>query len=245
MESDTPVFLSAEWRKLLMANYIIAPELLSLFVPPGTELDYWKGNCYVSLVGFMFLNTKLKGISIPYHQHFEEINLRFYVRRKVAGDWRRGVVFIKEIVPKPAISWVANTIYKENYVTRLMKHQWFEATQAHSTSYAWKPFWGNKWNEISATHSAETLPVPPGSEAEFITEHYWGYAKKYKKGSVEYEVRHPRWSIHTVSEFHIKGSMIDEYGPIFSKVLAEKPASVFLADGSPIEVMKGGLICVE
>ena len=101
-------FLNAEWRKLAIANYVIDPRVLEKYVPPGTELDLWQDKCYVSLIGFMFLNTRLLGFKIPFHSNFEEVNLRFYVRRFENNAWKRGVVFIKEIVPKPALTFVAN-----------------------------------------------------------------------------------------------------------------------------------------
>src|ERR1044072_8762987 len=111
----TKSFLSAEWRNLAIANYAVGPGILEKSLPAKTELDYWQNTCYISLVGFMFLETKLKGFKIPFHVNFEEINLRFYVKYKDENQvWKRGVVFIKEIVPKPALAFIANTIYKEN-----------------------------------------------------------------------------------------------------------------------------------
>ncbi len=237
------IFLSAEWRKLLMANYVVPPAYLDLYVPPGTELDYWEGKCYVSLVGFMFVDTAVKGLRVPLHTDFEEINLRFYVRRKDGKNWRRGVVFIKEIVPKPAIAWVANTFYGEHYTTRLMQHGWEHNSVPNRTSYAWKPFFGGNWCKMTAEHRADARPIAAGSEAEFITEHYWGYAKhKRRKRTVEYEVRHPRWDVYEVNKFKLEGSTIDEYGPIFSKILAGEPSSVFLAEGSAVEIMGGKML---
>src|SRR5450432_2463378 len=102
------VFLKAEWNNLIMASYTIEPALLKPYLPRYTELDFYNGNTYVSLVGFMFNNTRIPGMKIPFHVNFEEVNLRFYVRYKDNGEWKRGVVFIKEIVPKLAISYVAN-----------------------------------------------------------------------------------------------------------------------------------------
>ena len=75
-------FLTAEWRYLVMLNYQIEPDLLRPFLPQGTELDSWQGQTFVSIVGFNFLNTRLLGLPIPGHINFEELNLRFYVRRK-------------------------------------------------------------------------------------------------------------------------------------------------------------------
>ena len=117
-------FLNAEWRKLVLVNYCIEASVLKKHVPFGTELDIREGKCYVSLVGFMFVNTKLLGVKVPFHINFEEVNLRFYVKRKAHNEWRRGVVFIKEIVPKPMLTFVANTVYKEHYETLPMKHSW-------------------------------------------------------------------------------------------------------------------------
>ena len=85
-------FLKAEWRKLILANYKVEPELLKPYLPYGTELDLWQDSCYLSLVGFMFVNTKIKGVKIPFHVNFEEVNLRFYVKRYDNGEWKRGVV---------------------------------------------------------------------------------------------------------------------------------------------------------
>ena len=126
LKNKNKSFLKAKWRKLVMVNYEVNPEILEKYVPNGTELDFFEGKCYVSLVGFMFLNTRLLGVKIPFHSNFEEVNLRFYVKREVEGEVKRGVVFIKEIVPKPAITFVANTIYKEKYETLSMKHSWKE-----------------------------------------------------------------------------------------------------------------------
>ena len=131
-------FLKAEWRKLIMINYEVSPEILQKYVPKGTELDFFEGKCYVSVVGFMFLNTKLLGMKIPFHSNFEEVNLRFYVKREVDGEIKRGVVFVKEIVPKPALTFVANTVYKENYETLPMKHSWNILEDSLTVDYQWK-----------------------------------------------------------------------------------------------------------
>ena len=117
------VFFTAQWRKLIMANYLVDPAILKKYIPAKTELDQWNGNYYVSLVGFMFQNTKVLGIHFPFHKNFDEFNLRFYVRYKEEGVWKRGVTFIKEIVPKNIVTFVANTLYRENYITLPIKHK--------------------------------------------------------------------------------------------------------------------------
>lgn len=183
-------FLKAEWRKLAIANYEIDSSLLTDYLPYGTELDLWNGKCYVSLVGFMFLNTKLLNFKIPYHVNFEEVNLRFYVKRMEHNVWKRGVVFIKEIVPKPALTFVANTVYKENYETLPMKHLWGETEGERQVEYSWRK--NSKWQTFSVRARKQAAEIKPRSETEFITEHYWGYAKVSNTRTNEYEVTHPR-----------------------------------------------------
>jgi uncharacterized protein YqjF (DUF2071 family) len=86
-------FLTAEWRDLAMLNYEIDAAVLRPFVPAGTELDAWGGRTFVSVVGFRFLGTRVRGVPVPGHRDFEELNLRFYVRRVADDGPRRGVVF--------------------------------------------------------------------------------------------------------------------------------------------------------
>ncbi len=227
-------FLNAEWRKLAIANYEVDPSVLERHVPYGTELDLWNGTCYVSLVGFMFLNTKLLGFKIPFHINFEEVNLRFYVRRKVDGEWRRGVVFIKEIVPKPALTFVANTVYKEHYETMPMLHRWEKTQEARDVEYLWKCK-GN-WQRFKVTANLEATEMPLGSETEFITEHYWGYAKVGEQKSNEYEVTHPKWLKYDVYSHEIEVDFGLTYGQEFDFLNQVDPVSVMLAEGSEITV---------
>ncbi|MBD0278319.1 MAG: DUF2071 domain-containing protein [Flavisolibacter sp.] len=231
-----PTFLTAEWRKLAMANYAVSRELLNEFVPAGTELDTWQGTCYLSLVGFMFLNTKLKGFTIPCHANFEEVNLRFYVRYKGDGIWKRGVVFIKEIVPRPALTYVANKIYKEHYQTMPMRHTWLKDARTLEVEYSWRK---KNWNNFKVNATSTSMPIKDGSEEEFITEHYWGYTKINNSLTSQYEVQHPRWAIYPVSSYSIEVDFQDLYGKQFSFLSAHTPKSVMLAEGSKIAVKAG------
>lgn len=226
-------FLKAEWRKLLMVNYQINPEVLKPFVPNGTELDFYNDKCYISLIGFMFKNTKLLGLKIPFHINFEEVNLRFYVKRKENGVYKRGVVFIKEIVPKPAITFVANTIYNENYETLPMKHEWNEKDGNLNISYQWRT--NGKWNLIEAIVKNEQLEIKDNSEIEFISEHYLGYAKN-KVQTTEYEVKHPKWKYYPLKSYNVNVDFLASYGKAFEFLNNLQPASVFLLEGSEISV---------
>ncbi|GHM99444.1 hypothetical protein WSM22_09340 [Cytophagales bacterium WSM2-2] len=231
-------FLQAEWRKLAMANYAVDMSILQPYLPAKTEIDLWKDTCYVSLVGFMFLNTKIKGFKIPFHTNFEEVNLRFYVRYHDNGEWKRGVVFIKEIVPKPALTFVANTIYKENYETMPMSHSWKPDGDSLVVEYKWRK---KTWNSFMVRTSKTSSGIDSGSEEEFITEHYWGYTKVNEKTS-EYGVEHPRWDVYATREYSINVDFGDVYGQPFDFLKSEKPLSVFLAEGSAIEVKSGRVI---
>ncbi len=227
-------FLKAEWRKLAIANYTLSPDLLEPYVPAGTKLDIWEGKCYVSLVGFMFQNTQVMGVKIPFHVNFEEVNLRFYVKRFEHNVCKRGVVFIKEIVPKPAITFVANALYNENYETLPMRHTWLTEDNRRTVAYQWKK--RGKWNEIRIVASEEAQEISPGSETEFITEHYWGYAKVNAHKTNEYEVTHPLWKTYSVVDYTIEVDFAMLYGPQFGFLSTQKPASVMLAEGSEITV---------
>lgn len=184
-----------------MVNYSVDPEILLKHLPPKTEIDTWNNTCYVSLVGFMFLNTKVKGIKIPFHVHFEEVNLRFYVRYNDSGSWKRGVVFIKEFVPKPALTFVANTIYNEHYETLPMKHAWENSADSLHVTYTWKK---DTWNSLEVTAQASSIAIADGSEEEFITEHYWGYTRISENKTSEYGVEHPRWEVLSGEELFCK-----------------------------------------
>jgi uncharacterized protein YqjF (DUF2071 family) len=230
-------FLTAQWRELAMLNYDVDPALLQQFVPAGTELDFWNGHAFLSLVGFRFLNTRVLGISFPFHSNFDEVNLRLYVRRVDGSLVKRGVVFIREIVPRWAIATLARVLYNENYVSLPMSHQISKTDARLSIDYKWKS--GNRWNGISLTVKHEPALTEPGSQEEFITEHYWGYARQRDGGCVEYQVAHPPWRVWDAPDARFEGGVEELYGKDLAAVFEREPASAFLADGSEVTVYKG------
>jgi len=219
-----------------MANYEVDPALLEKYIPKHTETDLWNGKCYVSLVGFMFVNTKVRGVKIPFHINFEEVNLRFYVKHKGAEGWKRGVVFVREIVPRRALTLVANALYGENYVTMPMKHTWRERPDMLSVEYAWKK---ERWHTMKVVAENKPIDIIPGSEEEFITEHFWGYTRITEEKTSEYEVAHPTWQIYPLKSSKIEVDFGKIYGSDFAFLDHIAPASVFLAEGSGIEVRQG------
>jgi len=225
-------FLTAEWRHLLMINYEIQPAVLLPFVPHGTEIDDWNGKTYVSMVGFLFLKTRVLGLPIPFHMNFEEVNLRFYVRRKAEDGWRRGVVFVKEIVPRVAIAAIARWLYHEKYVSFKMQH-----SLNNSVEYRW--LFDNRWNSVRAIAAGELHAMRAGSIEEFIAEHYWGYSAQPNGSTVEYRVEHPRWRIRQAENPILDCRVRELYGDAFADPLGLAPASAFIAEGSAISVYRG------
>lgn len=219
-----------------MANYEVDPSILKKYLPAGTEPDEWEGRNYVSLVGFQFFNTRILNMKIPFHVNFEEVNLRFYVKRKMGNAWQRGVVFISEIVPKMAIAFIANTLYHENYRSMPMR-SFVSGRGSYEVEYQWK-FRGN-WNSIKVRTTAAMKEIQKDSEEEFITEHYWGFNKINAFKTTAYQVEHPRWNVCTADEYFIQCDFEKLYGTDFSFLQQTKPLSVFLAAGSAVNVRKG------
>ena len=234
-------FLTADWRYLALLNYESDPALLQPMVPAGTELDTWKGKTFVSMVGFSFLNTRVLGLAIPLHENFEEINLRFYVRHKADDGWRRGVVFIKEIVPRAAIAWVARRLYNENYVALPTGHSLVHSPDDPMNIASARYFWTfeRRGQFLQIVTAGAPSHFVEGSAEEFIAQHYWGYTTQRDGGTMEYRVDHPEWRIWQARSARLEGDVAKLYGERFAEVLRGTPSSAFLAEGSEIVVYRG------
>jgi len=228
------IFLRAKWQNIIMANYAVPAESLAAFLPKGLELDLYQGKAYVSLVGFMFKDTKLFGIPVPFYHTFEEINLRFYVVKKNANATKRGVVFINETVPSQAIAWVANRLYKEHYTCMPTRHTLAVTDHMKEIKYLWKP--ADQWNHISVKAAHEAVKMEVGSFEEFIFEHYFGYTKVSETTTEEYKILHPSWKINQVIEYDIQCDFEEAYGKPFALLNDAEPEAVFMAQGSAIAV---------
>lgn len=218
-----------------MVNYEVNPAVLIPYLPKGTELDFWKGKTFVSLVGFMFLDTYLLGIPVPFHRNFEEVNLRFYIKCQTDDGERRGVAFIKEIVPKWTISTVANFVYNERYAALPMRHRIHHSDDVVSAEYEWK--FRNNWQRIAVKCSGKPQDLVKNSDAEFFTEHYWGYSVMSNGETLEYQVEHVPWKVWSCEECEVKVDVEALYGQNFAPFL-KNPHSSLLAEGSPIKVHK-------
>ncbi len=219
-------FLTAEWRMLAMMNWCVDPALLQAYVPRGTELDFHDGAAFVSVIGFMFSDTRLLGVPMPFHWTFEEVNLRFYIRR---GD-RRAVTFIREIVPRQAIASVARWVYNEPYIALPMRHR----LSPTAATYGWRH--EGQWLELSVRGEGAPAPLEPGSQEQFIAEHYWGYCAQRDGGTIEYRVEHPSWRVWRAVEAQLSPGAAALYPPEFAATLRRPPDSAFLADGSAVTV---------
>ncbi|MEP6776907.1 MAG: DUF2071 domain-containing protein [Chthoniobacterales bacterium] len=228
-------FLTANWRYLAMVNFVVDPALLAPHVPVGTELDFFNGKTYISIVGFLFYHTLVMGLPIPRHRNFEEVNLRFYVRKKSADTWRRGVCFIRELVPRTAIAVTARVFYGEPYQALPMRSEVIDRDGEVSARYEWRR--GTTWESLEMTARGEAQSIAAGSHEEFIAEHTWGYTRRGQQTS-EYRVEHARWKIWTAETFGLRADVATLYGEKFVTPLSVTPESAFMADGSFVTVFR-------
>jgi uncharacterized protein len=227
-------FLNAKWENIIMANYSVAPEVLQPFLPKGVELDLYNGKAYISLVGFMFKDTKIFKIPIPYFGTFEEINLRFYVKRIEADVEKRGVVFINETIPYKIVAWMANKLYKEHYTTIPTKHSIKINEDNQQIEYYWKI--NNKWNNIIVNATLSNTEMQKDSFEEYIFEHYFGYTKVDESNTEEYCIAHPAWKINLINKYSIDCDFEAMYGKPFAHLTNAVPDSIFIAEGSGVSV---------
>jgi uncharacterized protein YqjF (DUF2071 family) len=227
-------FLKAKWQNLIMVNYEIDPTYLLPYLPKGVDLDYYNGKTYISLVGFLFKDSSLFKIPIPLFGTFEEINLRFYVTRKIGTEVKRGVVFINETVPNKTVAWVANKLYKEHYTSIPTKHKWKIDANYKEIEYEWMV--NKKWNCLKVIATTNALNIRVGSLEEFIFEHYFGYTKVDPTQSIEYKINHPSWLINEIKAHTITCNFSDFYGEHFKILNSTNPHSIMLAEGSDITI---------
>jgi len=231
-------FLTARWEDLVLLNWAAPETLLEPLLPRGTELDRWQGEALISLVGFRFRDTRVLGVSIPGHRNFPEVNLRFYVRRDVDGTARRAVVFVREIVPRRAIAAIARWIYNEPYLAAPMRERVaLDAGRGGEAEFAW--WHGGHAFTLRAAVDGPAAPLCPGSEAEFVTEHYYGYTRQRDGGTLEYAVEHPRWRVWSAYQHSFYGPARSLYGDGLGAMLAAPPRSAYVAVGSPVTVRVG------
>ncbi|MDE3236859.1 MAG: DUF2071 domain-containing protein [Bacteroidota bacterium] len=227
-------FLKAHWKNIVMVNYEIDPQILRSYLPAGVTIDTYQNQCFVSLVGFEFKGCKIAGIPIPYFGNFEEINLRFYVKRRDGAIEKRGVVFISELVPHTTVAVLANRLYKEHYTSCKIKYKYELAHAEKRLEYRWAI--NNGSYHIKAKFQNEESAIVPGTLEEFIYEHYYGFTKVTETETWEYTVNHPRWHINAPTEVEVQCDFGKIYGPDFSFLNQQEPYSVYNAVGSDVTI---------
>ncbi len=234
--TETPVFLTAEWLNLVLLNYTVPPSLLEPLVPKGTELHLLRGDAYVSVVGFMFANTRVRGIAIPFHSTFEEVNLRFYVKRSVDGEERHAVTFIRELVPRVAIAVAARLAYNEPYISVAMSHRLaLNPAKPRRAEYRWGVDMRVAGAVVGDGLGRTEIP-PADSDEAFMTQRHWGYTRQRNGSTVEYHVAHPVWRVGRMERGTVDGNTERAFGRKFAPIFAGPPSSAFFADGSAVTV---------
>jgi uncharacterized protein YqjF (DUF2071 family) len=226
-------FLKANWENLIMANYEVEPSILKPYLPKGVDLDFHNDKTYVSLVGFMFKKTSLFGIPIPFFGSFEEINLRFYVRKVEGKEIKKGVVFINETVPFKIVALLANKLYKEHYISIPTKNT-IEIEEHKHINYQWKM--KDKWNSITVQSAINKDKIEPSSIEEFIFERYFGFTKLSPSSTQEYRIHHPKWMTNKILNSNIDCDFGTMYGDAFSNLNNQAPSSIIMAEGSQVSV---------
>ncbi len=221
-----------------MLSYTVSPACLLPHVPAGTELEHWEGTALVSLIAFSFLNTKVAGVPIPFHRSFEQINLRFYVRRERPEGWRRGAVFLREVVPRRAMASIARWLYNESFVACPTRSAQVAEDGDRRVEYGWRH--AGKWLTVGATRTGDPVLPGAGSAEELITERYCGYSSQRDGGTLEYRLEHPQWRVWPTSAHVTDGDFRAFYGPELGAALASSaPTSALIAEGSPVQLHRG------
>ena len=224
-------FLTATWRHLVLLNWRVNEDLLVPHLPSGVELDRWDGDCWASLVGFQFLHMSVKGVPAFGYRDFPEINLRFYVKRQVNGETRRGVVFIREITPHLMVGWVARALYNEPYTTMPMRQSVDESHARYQLQI------DGQWQGLGVRTAGAWRDQ---DKAElFITEHYWGYNTQRNGDAMEYQVEHPTWRARSIEPDCLDLDIEKLYGEQWAQALGTKPDSMVFAEGSGVTVRSG------
>jgi uncharacterized protein len=227
------MLLTADFRYLVFLNYRVERELLESRVPTGVELHLLNGDPYISLVAFLFENLQVQGLPAPFHQKFEEVNLRFYVKQKGSTQEKHGVTFIREIVPKTLMAAAARFIFNEKYISLPMAHV-LTPGEVQSLEYTWntdkqKNFvrgsFKNEWEEPEKTSTEYWLMKRP-----------YGFTATREGETQEITMEHPDWRITPVLDLSCEFDIPESFGIEFVPFLTLKPASAFIAEGSQVEV---------
>lgn len=233
MKSNVP-FLKAQWKELTLVNFALEPDFLINILPVGLDPDLLHGKAYASLVAFDFESIRVGGIPWPGYTQFPELNLRVYVRCSEAG--RRGVFFIRELIPGKIPTAIARVAYNEPYsacpLTR--SHQALvNGAQVQRTDWIWK----GAPNYLEVEVGPETMMPATDEDANWFKEQEWGFGHSRLGELLRYHVTHPRWMVRKVHRCDYEVDWLGLYGPIWARQLeGAEPDSLMHCIGSEIAV---------
>lgn len=232
--------LTAEWRHLAFLNYVVDPTLLAPHLPAGVELDSYNGEHYLSVVGLLFQKLKLLGISLPDHQSFAQINCQFYVRRKKGKGWRRGVTFLRQIIPQELTAKVGRAVGRGNYLRTPTHHE--ISFEGGSVDHMGRPIsdgvvkygWGEGESERLEMRTTG-LPQPTGfgPQEQFLSQRLWSYTARGPR-TIEMRVEHPEWFYWEAGSTSLAADPESLGAGVFAEILKAPPESAFLAKGSKV-----------
>jgi uncharacterized protein YqjF (DUF2071 family) len=192
----------------------------------------------LSLVAFHFADNRVLGVPIPFAREYDQINLRFYVRRRLEdGGWRRGVVFLRELAPAKPVVAGARFVYGERYdcvpVTARVRPPGAAGTRGGRAVYRWRD--RHQVHRLAVDfHGPAALPGP-GSLEDFLTDRHFGYVSA-ERATREYRVDHPPWRVWPATDARLSHGIADAFGRRFERALDRAPLSAFVAEGSRMEL---------
>jgi uncharacterized protein YqjF (DUF2071 family) len=229
----TRPFLTAEWHHVLAVTYAVDAALLLPHVPPGAEIDELEGSPRVSVVAFGFRHTRVRGIAVPGHVTFPEINLRFYVR--LGGE--RAVVFIREFVSRPAIALVARLRYNEPYRTIRMRETVIAPGVGPDARLGVRHCFGPRHRHRLEAWADPIAREPDGASPEYwLTHHDVGLGTARDGRTQSYRVEHPVWPLHEVHDLRVDVDFAALYGRPWRFLAETRPSHVTLAAGSAVRI---------
>jgi uncharacterized protein YqjF (DUF2071 family) len=230
--------LQGQVHHVAFVSFAVDPRALEPLVPAGTELDPWEDRTLVSLVAFQMTDNRLLGVPLPFARDYGQINLRFYVRRPADGAWRHGVVFLRELVPVPALVAGARLLYRESYerqpVSARIRSPGTDGDRPGRAVYRWRRH--DQLHRLAVDFMPPLALPEEGTLERFLVERHWGYVTVNEGATREYRVDHPAWRIWPAQAARLSPATAASFGGRFERALAGEAVSAFVAEGSLMQL---------
>jgi hypothetical protein len=235
------VFLKATWQNLIQLVYTAPIDEVQTLLPEGLTPEIFDGKAHIILSALEFRQTRVKGLKIPFHVHFPEINLRIPVRKQGVT----GVYFLRQYVPKHCIAVVAKRIYHEAYeaypMEFLVQHV-PDADEGTSIMECHCKLWKKEDTldiQVYAVEPENYIPVdenhppePAVGDADFIT----GFGTNDKQEIIEYRIEHRKQEFFEVREWSIRGDLTKIFDDCIPKGISEMPIHVSFSHGQAVKI---------